>query len=131
MASLEIDQPQQHSQLGAMGVAEPKTKKPQQMLRLEWVQRAGAYPACWSGSLGHVPQTLIALPIRERTALIDATTDLAQLPARVIHMNTKPSAMAGPVKAFRCVYSTTRCYKNRPIPCGKAFFTGALRIACC
>lgn len=28
MASLEIDQPQQHSQLGAMGVVEPKTKSP-------------------------------------------------------------------------------------------------------
>lgn len=28
MASLEIDQLQQHSQLGAMGVVEPKTKKP-------------------------------------------------------------------------------------------------------
>lgn len=27
MASLQIDRPQQHSQLGAMGVAEPKTKK--------------------------------------------------------------------------------------------------------
>ncbi|SEE84694.1 hypothetical protein SAMN04490200_5787 [Pseudomonas proteolytica] len=34
MASLEIDQLQQHSQLGAMGVVEPKTKKPRQMPRL-------------------------------------------------------------------------------------------------
>lgn len=37
MASLEIDQLQQHSQLGAMGVVEPKTKKPRQMPRLKEV----------------------------------------------------------------------------------------------
>lgn len=36
---------------------------------------------------GHVLQTLIALPIRERTALIDATIDLAQVPGRVIRID--------------------------------------------
>ena len=45
-------------------------------------------PACWSGSLGHVPQTLIACSIMERTALIEATTDLAQLPGRVIRIKS-------------------------------------------
>ncbi len=37
MASPHIDQLQQHSQLGAMGVVEPKTKKPRQMPRLKEV----------------------------------------------------------------------------------------------
>ncbi|RNF67723.1 hypothetical protein EFJ98_22265, partial [Pseudomonas putida] len=47
-------------------------------------------PACWSGSLGRIPQTLIALSISDRTGLIDATTDLAQLPERVIRIK-KPA----------------------------------------
>lgn len=34
--------------------------------------------------MGHVPQTLIAQSIEERAALIHATTDLAQLPERII-----------------------------------------------
>lgn len=35
MASLEIDQPRQHTQLGAMGVAGPKTKNPSAMAGLK------------------------------------------------------------------------------------------------
>jgi len=34
-ASLELNQPRQHSQLRAMGVVELKTKKPRQMPRLD------------------------------------------------------------------------------------------------
>lgn len=48
MASLDVDQLQQHSQLGAMGVVEPKTKKPRHMPRLKEVQKAKS-PTLGSG----------------------------------------------------------------------------------
>lgn len=78
-----------------MGVVEPKTKKPQLVPGLRIGAEGRRFPACWSGSLGQVPQTLIALSIREHTALIGATTDLAQLPGRVIRMNKDPSICRG------------------------------------
>ena len=40
-----------HSQLRAMGGLEPKTKKPRQIPRLEWVQEAGAQLQLWWGGL--------------------------------------------------------------------------------
>lgn len=65
-------------------------KKPRQMPRLEWVRMAGASPAWWSGSLGHVPQTLIALPNSGRSGLMDATTDLGNP-----HKRKSPARRAG------------------------------------
>lgn len=50
-------------------------------------------------------QPLIALPIRERRALIDATTDLAQLPARVIRINEKARHSG---RAFRALIFKTQ-----------------------
>ena len=54
------------------------------------------FPACWSGSLGHVPQALIALSISDRTGLTERHYRLSPAAwARHPHKRKSPGECRG------------------------------------